>query len=186
MNSPQQISEYLAHEPPEDFRWEDWVPTDRAVIVFVVDRDRDQVLLIHKKRGLGSGMINGPGGKLEHDESFLQAARRETQEEVGVQIHDPQAMARLDFVFADGYSLEVVAFVAESWDGEPVETEEADPFWCNIGEIPFEQMWADDRLWLSSVLEGQLLRGRFIFRKEDMLFADIQACKEILLDHDDQ
>ena len=43
-----------------DIDWNTWVPTDPATLVFVI-RDR-QMLLIRKKRGLGAGKINGPGG----------------------------------------------------------------------------------------------------------------------------
>ena len=46
----------------------------------VVDRTGGQVLLIRKKRGLGAGKINGPGGKLDPGETFAQTAVREVQE----------------------------------------------------------------------------------------------------------
>ena len=44
----------------------------------------DEVLLIRKKRGIGAGKINGPGGKVDPGETPLEAAVRETREEVGV------------------------------------------------------------------------------------------------------
>lgn len=43
--------------------WTGWVPRERAVLVFL--RDGDQLLLIHKKRGLGTGKVNAPGGRVE-------------------------------------------------------------------------------------------------------------------------
>ena len=52
--------------------WETWEPNMRANLLFVVQGNR--VLLIHKKRGIGAGKINGPGGKLEAGESPLEAA----------------------------------------------------------------------------------------------------------------
>ena len=53
------------------------------MILFVLDGD--QILLIDKKRGLGHGKVNGPGGRLEPGESAYQAAVRETREEVGLE-----------------------------------------------------------------------------------------------------
>ena len=53
----------------------DWTPNMRANLVFLTRGE--EVLLIHKKTGLGAGKINGPGGKLEPGESPLDAARRE-------------------------------------------------------------------------------------------------------------
>ena len=59
--------------------WTNWQPKERATLLFVL-RD-GQILLIHKKRGLGAGKINAPGGRLENGETPLAAAIRETQEE---------------------------------------------------------------------------------------------------------
>ena len=63
-----------------DVDWETWEPTTRATLLFVI-RD-DEVLLIHKKRGIGAGKINGPGGKIDPGETAHGAAVRETQEEL--------------------------------------------------------------------------------------------------------
>jgi 8-oxo-dGTP diphosphatase len=62
--------------------WNSWIPRERANLCFILRHGR--VLLIRKKRGLGAGKINGPGGKIEAGESALASAIRETQEEVGV------------------------------------------------------------------------------------------------------
>lgn len=151
----------------ESIDWTTWNPTDRAVIVFV--RENAHILLIRKKRGLGSGKINGPGGRLEDGESYLEAAVRETEEEVGITPHDLERAADLSFVFADGYSLYVEVFVGSAYSGELIETDEADPFWCPLDAIPYGEMWADDRLWLPHVLEGSHVTGRFVFDGDRML-----------------
>jgi len=157
----------MEHTPAHWTSWETFSPQELAVTLYLMDSD--QVLLIHKKRGLGHGKINGPGGRLEAGETFVDAAVRETREETGIEVYDPTEMATLQFVFTNGYSLEVHAFTSTSYDGEPVETEEADPFWCPVGEIPFDRMWADDRLWLPQVLAGQKMFGQFVFDEDEML-----------------
>ena len=50
-----------------DIDWENWRAKDPATLVFVF-RD-DEVLLINKKRGLGKGKVNGPGGKVDPGET---------------------------------------------------------------------------------------------------------------------
>ena len=60
--------------------WESWQPKDVATLLFIVRGD--EVLLIRKKRGLGAGKINAPGGRLEPGEAPLAAAIREVQEEI--------------------------------------------------------------------------------------------------------
>jgi len=55
-------------------------------------------------------------------------------------------------------------FVARGYTGTPRTTAEAVPLWCALDAIPFEQMWDDDRIWLPRLLQGDSLRGDFLFR----------------------
>ena len=50
----------------------DWQANMIANLVFLTRGE--EVLLIHKKTGLGAGKINGPGGKLEPGETALESA----------------------------------------------------------------------------------------------------------------
>ena len=148
-------------------RWSDFKAQEHAVILFVLDGD--QILLIDKKRGLGHGKVNGPGGRLEPGESAYQAAVRETREEVGLEAGHLTEQALLQFVFTNGYTLEVTVFTTESYSGEMMETDEARPFWCRKSEIPFDRMWADDKMWLPRVLAGEYVSGQFVFDDDVML-----------------
>jgi 8-oxo-dGTP diphosphatase len=147
--------------------WADWKAIDRATLTFIVDDGR--VLLIRKKRGLGAGKINGPGGRLEAGESALACAIREVEEEVCVTPRRPTALGELRFQFTDGYSIHVYVFRATGFDGEPRETDEAIPIWFPIDEIPYAEMWADDVLWLPGLLTGKRVDGRFMFDGDRML-----------------
>lgn len=159
----------------DDF-WHDWQPTERATLCFVI-RD-GQILLILKKRGLGAGKINGPGGRIEAGESAIEAAIRETQEELGVTPLNVEERGVLHFQFADGYALHCTVFSATDCEGEAVETDEAVPRWTPLGEIPFHEMWADDRFWLPGMIEGGQFRGYFHFDGEKMLTNDVLWSKK--------
>lgn len=150
----------------DDF-WQQWQPRERATLCFII-RD-NQVLLIRKKRGLGAGKINAPGGRLEIGETPHQCAIRETQEEVGLTPINVQERGQLHFQFADGYSLHCTVFTASDFSGELIETDEALPLWTAIDAIPYEEMWADDIHWLPGVLNGGNFRGYFHFDNETML-----------------
>jgi 8-oxo-dGTP diphosphatase len=147
-------------------RWVNFAPQEHAVILFILDGEK--LLLIHKKRGLGHGKINGPGGRLEPGETPHQAAVRETEEEVGLTASRLTECAVLRFIFTNGYSLEVTVFTAEAYSGELVETDEAKPFWCRRSEIPYDRMWADDRLWLPHVLDEKYVNGHFYFDEDEL------------------
>jgi 8-oxo-dGTP diphosphatase len=147
--------------------WPNWKPTEYANLCFVI-RD-GQILLIRKKRGLGAGKINGPGGRLEPGETAEQAAIRETQEEIGVTPTGLEHTGELFFQFLDGYKLHVAVFAASGCKGELVETDEATPIWTVIEQIPYEEMWEDDPIWLPLVLKGVKFRGYFLFDVEKLL-----------------
>lgn len=147
--------------------WKNWIPRERANLCFIVKGG--SVLLIRKKRGLGAGKVNGPGGKIEPGETALEAAIREVQEEIGVTPLEIEDRGMLHFQFADGYSLECAVFIANDLDGDPVETIEAAPFWVRVDAVPYDEMWADDRHWLPQVFAGKSFRGWFEFDGDTML-----------------
>jgi len=155
----------------KDIDWETWGFTEDAVLCFV--RKGGDVLLIHKKTGLGKGKINAPGGKIEKGETAQAAAVRETKEETHVTPSSLEFTAELQFIFKDGYSLRGLVFFAYDHEGVPMPTPEADPFWCAVDAIPYDKMWADDIHWLPRVLAGEKILGRFIFDEDKMLDLEV-------------
>ncbi len=156
-----------------DIDWDNWKYTEEAVLTFI--RDGDNWLLIHKKRGLGKGKVNAPGGRIDPGETAIEAAVRECEEEVGLSPHTMRASTELNFIFKDGYSLKGFVFIAEGAEGEMIETDEADPFWCAQAEIPYEKMWEDDKHWLPQMFDGEFLLGRFIFDDDRMLSMNVES-----------
>jgi 8-oxo-dGTP diphosphatase len=148
-----------------------WEPNMVANLVFITRGE--EVLLIHKKTGLGAGKINGPGGKLEHGETAEEAAIREVQEELHVTPRKLREMGDLHFDFVDGLKLYCTVFKSEEFDGDPTETREAKPEWFHFDDIPYERMWADDRYWLPEMLQGKAFRAWFRFDGEQMLSREV-------------
>lgn len=155
-----------------DPSWETWEPNLRANLVFIVQGER--ILLIHKKRGLGAGKINGPGGKLEPGETAMEAAVREAQEELCITPQGLQERGVLHFDFTDGLRLHCVVFRGEHFDGVPTETHEALPEWFSVDEVPYHRMWADDIHWLPGLIAGRSFRAWFHFDGETMLSRHIE------------
>jgi len=153
---------------PFEIDWETWQPVDTAVLTFI--RHEGRLLLIVKKRGLGAGKVNAPGGRLEAGETPEEAAVRETREEVGLTPLGLRSAGKLDFAFTDGYSLRCHVFTADAFVGALTETDEADPFWCGEADIPYGRMWSDDRVWLPLMLDGRPFDARFVFEDDLMLW----------------
>jgi len=132
------------------------------------NQDGEELLLAMKKRGFGKGKWNGVGGKEDPekgDTDVTKTAVRETEEEIGVKIKKMEKVAVLSFYYPykKGWDQDVHVFLVRDWQGEPVESEEMLPKWFKMNEIPFKEMWDDDRYWLPKILEGKKLKAKFTF-----------------------
>lgn len=156
-----------------DLDWSTWQAQDPATLVFVMRGA--EILLINKKTGLGKGKVNAPGGKVEPGETPEAGAVRECQEELGITVSNLEYCGQHRFQFVDGYSIHVWVYRTRDFAGVPVETREAKPLWAPVNEIPYEQMWEDDRLWLPMVIAGERFQTRWIFDGDTMLDYDIQT-----------
>lgn len=151
--------------------WSTWRGEMLATLMFVVRDGR--ILLIEKKRGLGAGKINGPGGKIEPGETPLQAVVRECQEELHITPLAPRKLGELWFVMSICPDILCHVYRADGFTGTPTETEEAKPLWTALDSIPYQRMWADDQVWLPILLENGTFRGRFVFEDETMLWHEL-------------
>lgn len=144
-------------------------PLRQATLVFLIRED--EILLAMKKRGFGEGKWNGVGGKPMIDETVIDAAIRETEEEIKVTPKELTKVATMNFYFPKtprfhDWDQQVVAFFVSEWDGEPTETEEMAPQWFKTHDLPFSDMWPDDIHWLPKVLQGNRIEADFYFNKE--------------------
>ncbi len=125
-----------------------------------------------KKRGFGNKKWNGVGGKPEKNESIEETAIREAKEEirVDIDIKNLEKVADFKFYFTQekkDWDQEVQIYLVKKWQGEPQETEEMMPKWFDFDQIPYQEMWTDDKYWLPRVLKGEKLEGEFYFNKEN-------------------
>ncbi|TSC94167.1 MAG: putative NUDIX hydrolase [Parcubacteria group bacterium Licking1014_1] len=145
----------------------------------------NEILLAMKKRGFGVGRWNGTGGKLDFekgDKNVIDSVIRETKEEIGVLIKDPEKVGVLHFYFPHKkeWNQDVYLFLAKNWEGEPTESEEMAPKWFEVSEIPYDKMWDDDKYWLPHILSGKKLEADFIFKEGDIIDKhDIKIVEEI-------
>ena len=154
-----------------DLDWENWQAKDPATLVFV--GRGDEILLINKKTGLGKGKVNGPGGKVDPGETPEVCAVRECQEELGITVSNLEYCGQHRFQFVDGYSIHVWVYRTREFEGEPTESREARPLWVPMDDIPYDEMWEDDCLWLPMLLRGERFQTRWIFDGHSMLDYEI-------------
>jgi len=133
--------------------WEDYMK--QTTIIFPIYDD--QVLLGMKKRGFGEGKWNGFGGKLEWDEGFVENAQRELREEVWISLlwDQFQLKAIINFLFQEWDVIEIftVSHVfTVPYNGWWQESDEMRPELFSLVNLPFDEMWEWDKLWIPQVV----------------------------------
>ena len=145
-----------------------------ATLVFLVKKSRGEITdicLAMKKRGFGMNRWNGVGGKVASEETIEEAAKRETEEEIDVLVKELNKVAEISFYFPHNPAWDqmVHVYFAASWNGNPKESDEMNPKWFSINEIPFQNMWPDDIFWLPEIMKGNLLKAMFKFGENDVV-----------------
>lgn len=150
-----------------DYRQTITSPLPQTTLAFLLKENK--ILLAMKKRGFGAQKWNGVGGKQQIGETIRQTALREMEEEIGVKAKRLSQVALFNFYypFSPQANQTVHVFMAKSWLGEPRETEEMQPRWFAIKDIPYHSMWPDDRIWLPQVLKGDVIKASFLFDKKN-------------------
>lgn len=172
IEAEEKIEPFVCPDTVEEINWDDWEPEEHCVLAYIVKDNK--VLLINKKTGMGSGLVNGPGGHIELEETALEAAYREFTEETGLTTKDLEYRGSLKFQFKDGVSMIGYVYFGTEAEGTLKSSEETTPFWCNMEEIPYDKMWEDDSMWLPRAFGGEQFDGCFIFDGEKMLSSSLE------------
>ena len=88
-------------------------------------------------------------------------------EETGLSVRELREHGSLTFYFGDAPEPEftVFVFVTDRFEGTVTANEEGELAWLDEAALPYDDMWADDRVWLPHVLAGRRVEG--VFRLSD-------------------
>ena len=151
-------------------------------LVVVTEHPR-RILLGMKHRGFGKGMYNSFGGKIESGESVVDSACRELEEETGILVSSnvmgENKVGVMHFTFVDS-EVEMVVHVyhiqistnSDKQKGLRIDPsvirgcDEITPEWFeDYLEMPLDNMFADDSIWLTHVLAcRESIDGWFHFK----------------------
>lgn len=159
---------------------------ERKVIpaTLIYARSSGCILMLHRnakgergKKDHHKGKYNGVGGKCEIGESALETARREFEEEVGVDLPDESftALGTLQFPnFRPGRDEDWIVFVFNATMPGAVKPGlwktciEGDLHWIEEGKLLDLPLWAGDRLFLPLVLSRTPFIGTFWYEGEEV------------------
>ncbi len=161
----------------------------QGTLIFLVKRNTEglitDICLAMKKRGFAKGKWNGVGGKVgdKLPETVRASACREVGEELNLNINEDQLnkVGELNFTFNDDpvwHSL-VHVYIVNEWNGEPTESEEMRPKWFKVEDIPYDDMWEDDRYWIPIMLEDKLISAKFEFQNDKLISNEIEEVSKL-------
>jgi 8-oxo-dGTP pyrophosphatase MutT (NUDIX family) len=176
--------------------------TKEYSLVMVTEPKTRRILLGRKHRGFGKGMLNSFGGKLHENEGIADCAARELEEETGIEAPKSQLypVAKLHFTFDDQetkmvlhvFRLDVISKPQEEGNSSYFKLDprvvrgcdEISPVWYdNWYDIPLNNMFADDSLWLTQVLASEdvplYIKGFFHFEPGGQ---DVNSIRHYFLD----
>jgi 8-oxo-dGTP diphosphatase len=114
---------------------------------------RDGKFLMTKRHGShGAGAWSVPGGHLEFGESWEDCIKRETMEEVGIEIGNVQFMATTNDIFESEDKHYITIWLTADWVANEPAIGEPDKIlelaWCTFDDLPqplFEPCWKNLR-----------------------------------------
>ena len=124
----------------------------------------NKILLQKKTKELfGGGKWNGPGGKTMENETPFECAKRELLEEIGVKAVEAEKHGVITFFKGDELFTTCHVFKIKEFSGEPKESREGIVKWFDFKDLPFDQMWPDDKFWMPLLIQGKRFEGDFHF-----------------------
>lgn len=150
----------------------------RQTNLIYVFNPQGQVLLCAKKKTnsgftISLGKWNGAGGKIEGEETLLQSAKRELEEETGIvlpeEAFEHRGFNKLYYENKPDRDQEAHIFVIQNYAWAFQETEELFPQWFDIDKIPYEKMRADDIYRMPRMLAGEYIEYVFHFTEDGQI-----------------
>ena len=149
---------------------------EKATLAIIM---RNGHILLGRKQSapeIGEGTLNGPGGKQDPGETLLGCMVREAREELGIELDrkNTEKAAIITFFAAGEPGLEVHTYRADTFSGEPRETESMVPEWYPLDRIPYDQMLEADPHFFPQLLVGETFNANVYYREKARDFERIE------------
>lgn len=141
-------------------------------------------LLIKAEEGLNKDKWNAPSDELATGERPDKAAMRSVFQQTGLYVSKVFNHGTIR-LFLNGkveYDYKMHVYSTKLFSGDLKPNIQGEPRWFGANELPFYEMWADDKYWVNLVLEGKKFDADFFLdeKNENVVKYQIRERKETL------
>ncbi len=142
------------------------------------------LLLIKSTEGVNKDKWNAPGGEIVQGETPAKAAMKYLYQQTGLYSNKvtSHGTVRLALNGKTDFSYRLHVFSTKTATGDPKPNVEGELKWFNLTDIPYYEMWADDRYWLTLVMQGKQFEADFFLdeKNEKVVKYQIKEKQQIL------
>jgi 8-oxo-dGTP diphosphatase len=132
----------------------------------------DSILLIRPDTGIGKGKWNAPYGEMNAGEKPNKSAIRNVFQKTGLYVNKTFYHGTIR-LFLNGkveYTYKLQLFSTRLFSGDIKPNMEGEARWFKTSEIPYYEMWADDKYWVNLMLQGKKFDADFSSMKRTRMW----------------
>ncbi|MGI0100392.1 MAG: NUDIX domain-containing protein [Candidatus Micrarchaeaceae archaeon] len=141
----------------------------KELVICHVIKGGSNILLIKPDEGINKDKWNAPGGKIDKNENHAKAAMRHVFQQTGLFVNKVfyNGTIRLFLNGKNEYSYRMHIYSTKLFSGDLKPNIKGEAKWFASADIPYYEMWADDKYWLGLVLQGKEFNADFFFDEKN-------------------
>ena len=141
----------------------------KEIAICHVIKSGNTILLVKTEEGLSKDKWNAPNTEIQKGEQPVKAAMRAVFQQTGLYVSKTtfHGTIRLFLNGKNEYNYRLQVFSTKLFSGELKPNIKGEARWFDSTDIPYAEMWADDKYWTGLVLQGKEFEADFFFDEKN-------------------
>jgi ADP-ribose pyrophosphatase YjhB (NUDIX family) len=141
----------------------------KELVLCHVIKSGGSLLLIKSADGMNKDKWNAPSGEIAQGEQRNKAAMRHVFQQTGIFVNKVMyhGTVRLFLNGANEATYLLHIYSTKFFSGDVKPNVQGEVKWFNFADIPYYEMWADDKYWINLMLQGKEFNADFFFDEKN-------------------